>query len=117
MDTPNTTVYEALKTLITEAGVKSVGKPNQNVFTEFPAITYRIADNHNTLDLDNEIASQTVEVVVDIWSDKSMGATDLLPLVEAKLRPLFYNCVFSSEVPNPTEDVYHVTARFRAVNV
>lgn len=117
METPNTIVYEKLKELVTSQDVQSVGKPNRNVFSAFPAVTYMIANNSVTRDLDNEIASQNIEVVIDIYDDKSVHATDVLVLVEAKMRELDYSLIFSADVPNPTEDIYHITARFQAMNV
>lgn len=114
MQTPNVAVYEKLSTI---DGVASVGRTNQNVFTDFPALTYMVVLNQLNRDLDNEIAGQTIEVVVDIWSETSVGASDLLVEVEAKMRELDYTLVFSGDVPNPNEEIYHITSRFRTVNV
>lgn len=114
METPNIAVYNQLMTI---AGVESVGKPNQNVFTTLPALTYTVPLNQVTRDLDNDIASQNIEVIIDIWTETSVGGCDLLVIVESKMRELGYNLDFSGEVPNPTEDVYHTTTRFRLNNV
>jgi hypothetical protein len=114
METPNQTVYDALKTI---TGVASVGVASQNVFPEFPALTYMVVNNSVERDLDNEISGQTIEVVVDIWTQQSVKASDLLVLVEAKMRSLDYTLVFSGDVPNPNDKIYHITSRFRTVNV
>lgn len=114
METPNQAVYNALKTI---PGVASVGVVEQNVFPDFPALTYTVVNNSVDRDLDNTIAGQTIEVVVDIWTQKSVQASDLLVLVEAKMRSLDYTLDFSSDVPNPNEKIYHVTSRFRTANV
>lgn len=114
MQTPNVDIYNQLNTI---SGVASVGRTNQNVFVDFPALTYMVVQNQIERDLDNEIAGQTIEVVVDIWSETSVGASDLLVEVEAKMRELDYTLTFSGDVPNPNEDIYHMTSRFRRVNV
>jgi len=114
METPNQTVYNQLKTI---SNVASVGVVNQNVFTAFPALTYTVVNISLERDLDNDIASQDFEVVIDIWTDKSVRATELLVEVEAKMRALDYNLDFSGEVPNPQKDIYHITSRFRKANV
>lgn len=114
MDTPNQTVYEALFAI---DGVEEVGKPSRNVFTTFPALTYAVSQNQVNRDLNNEIASQNVEVNVDIWHDSSVGATALLTKVEEAMRGLSFNLDFSSEVPNPDPNVFHISTRFRATNV
>jgi len=114
VDTPNQAVYNKLKEI---EGVASVGKPTQNVFTEFPSITYFVSQNAVKRDLDNEIIAQDFAVTIDIWHDESVGATDLLVLVEAKMRELGFNLDFSTEVPNPTDDIYHINARFSAPNM
>ena len=114
METPNQKVYNALMTI---TGVASVGVAQQNVFPEFPALTYMVVNNSLDRDLDNQIGGQTIEVVVDIWTQKIVTASDMLVLVEAKMRELDYTLVFSGDVPNPNDKIYHITSRFRTANV
>lgn len=114
MDTPNTAIYNAL---LTVTGVKKVAKPSSNVFTELPTLTYSVQNNVAQRNLNNEIVSQNQVCTIDIWSATSTGATDILVLVEAKMRELFFNLDFSGEIPNPNNDVYHISCRFSATNV
>lgn len=114
METPNQAVYTKLLEI---NDVDHVGKANNNVFTSFPAITYMVVNNSLERDLENTIASQLFEVVIDIWTDKSVRASDLLVEVEAKMRELDYNLDFSGDVPNPDKNIYHITSRFRRANV
>ncbi len=115
MITPNTVIFEALKTI---DGVASVAKPSSNVFAELPVLTYSVSNNQvNGRTLENEIIAQNVECTIDIWTEKSVEATELLVQVEAVMRALFYNLEFAGEMPNPNNDVYHISCRFRATNV
>lgn len=114
LQTPNQEVYTALSTI---ANVASVGVVNQNVFADFPALTYTVVNIDIERDMDNTIAGQTFEVVIDIWTEQSVRATELLVEVEEKMRALDYNLDFSGQVPNPQKDIYHITSRFRKANV
>lgn len=113
MDTIKTTVFNALKTI---DGVQ-VTQEYQNVFAEFPAITFRIASNRVNRDLDGNIVSQTAEVAVDLWHESSVGNDDLLVEVEQKMRSLNYELIFQTDVPNPDEQTYHTSTRFRIENL
>ena len=76
---PKQDIYEKLQ----ETGV-TVLQGAQETYPETPAITYTISDNSTDLDLDNEIASQSIIVSVDIWTDTSMEASALLNACEKR---------------------------------
>ena len=92
-----------------------VAQGSQAVFAQVPAITFRADDNNVSLDLDNQIASQAITAVVDIWADDSPTASDILSGVEEKMRGIGYRLSFSMDVPSPEGSLYHITTRFETV--
>ena len=89
-----------------------VTQSSQNIFNTVPAITYSIQGNSADYDLDNEIASQSILVSVDIWTDDSKTASSILAQVEAKMRELLYRLNTSLDVPSPEGALYHINATF-----
>ena len=87
----------------------------QTEFAETPAITFRIGNNDPTYDLDAEIAKQDVVAVVDIWTDESTTASDILSEVEAAMKAIGYLMSYSTDVPAPEGALNHVTTRFTAI--
>lgn len=81
------------------------------VFNELPAIIFKINNNSITTDLDNNILSQDIEVIIDIYADDSITASNVLSETEEILRDDLYNMTFSSDIPN-VSSVYHINARF-----
>lgn len=110
MHLPKQEIYQALNTL----GYTTV-QGAQSVFNEAPAITFRIADNSTNLDLDNEIASQDIVAVVDIFADDSPTASGILSQAEAKMRSIGYRLSYSADVPSPEGALYHINSRFEAI--
>lgn len=108
---PKQEIYEGLSSLgyFTLQGAQAVFADE-----EVPAITFRIDDNAVELDLDNEIASQTVQVVVDIWADDSVQASTMLQETEEVMRGINYRLEYSADVPQPQGCLYHITCRFIA---
>lgn len=89
-----------------------VSRSSNNVFSEVPAITYRIGGNENGYYLENDIASQRVTCVVDIWTEDSVTASSILVEVEAKMRELKYRLTNSLDVDSPKGALYHINATF-----
>ena len=58
---PKQDIYEKLQ----ETGV-TVLQSAQETYPETPAITFSVSDNSTELDLDNEIASQSIIITIDI---------------------------------------------------
>lgn len=109
MFTPKSEIYAKLNTLgyYCHQGAQAVFADN-----EVPAITFRIDNNSVNLDLDNEIASQDVEAVVDIWADDSVTASSILSSVEGAMREIGYRMTYSADVPSPEGCLFHINCRF-----
>jgi len=110
MELPKAEIFSALAALGYECRQGS-----QAVFANPPAITFYVANNSVDLDLDNEISSQEVTVVVDIFADDSPTASRILSEVEIAMRNLGYRLSFSADVPSPEGALYHITTRFDGV--
>ena len=94
-----------------ETGV-TVLQSAQETYPNPPAITFSISDNATELDLDNEISSQSIIAVVDIWTDTSMEASALLNASEILMRELGYRLTYSADVPRPEGALHHINCRF-----
>lgn len=110
MHLPKPAVYAALDSI---ANV-TVLQGSQKTIVEVPAITFFISDNAVELNLSNEINSQAVQVVVDIWASNSSNADSLLSQVETKMRELGYRLSYTADIPDP-ENICHVTTRFDGI--
>jgi hypothetical protein len=104
---PKTDVYNILKSLN-----YYVSQSQPSVFTDLPAITFYVGNNTVDTDLDNNIASQDVEIVIDIWAEDSVTASNVLSQVEEQMRLNLYSMSFSSDVPN-IGNLYHINTRFK----
>jgi hypothetical protein len=87
----------------------------QTQFAETPAITFRLGNNSVNTDLDNEIVSQDIVAVVDIWADDSPTASGILAEVEEALRAIGYRLSYSADVPSPEGALYHINTRFETI--
>lgn len=94
-----------------ETGV-TVLQSAQETYPNPPAITFSISDNATELDLNNEISSQSIIAVVDIWTDTSMEASALLNASEILMRELGYRLTYSADVPRPEGALHHINCRF-----
>ena len=81
------------------------------VFNELPVLVFQVIGNSNELFLDNTIATQSIDVQIDIWADSSVEASNLLSQVEEKMRSDFYNLNYSADVPN-NGNIFHIVTRF-----
>ena len=94
-----------------ETGV-TVLQSAQETYPNPPEITFSISDNATELNLDNEISSQSIIAVVDIWTDTSMEASALLNASEILMRELGYRMTYSADVPRPEGALHHINCRF-----
>lgn len=104
-----------LKNKLCELTQYDVMQSSNAEFTSFPLITFYVADNEINYTLDNEIASQRIEAIVDLWAEDSETLTQMLKDVESKLRTIFYKLTFSNDVPNIDNKVLHMTTRFEKI--
>lgn len=104
---PKSDIYKNLKTLN-----YPVAQTSQNIFNEFPNITFEILDNNVFLFLDNSIAYQEMSVKIDIWSESSVEASKILSQVEEIMRKDGYKLGFSGDVPNMDKSIFHISTRF-----
>ena len=104
---PKIEVYNLLKELNYD-----VMQNSQNVFNSFPTITFEILDNNISLFLDNSISYQDITVKIDIWSESSVEASEILKKVELKMREEHYRMIFSGDIPNVDKSIFHVSTKF-----
>lgn len=103
---PKQDVYEILQSL-----GYTVTQTQQTIFNTLPTIVFRVSDNSIETDLNNEIAYQNIEVIIDIWADTSVEASRVLSEVEEILRNQLWKMTYSADVPN-TGDIFHIVSRF-----
>lgn len=104
---PKSDIYKSLKKLN-----YYVSQSMPSEFTNLPAIIFSIGNNSIDSDLDNNILSQDIEVIIDIWAEESISASKVLSEVEEVMRENYYSMSFSSDVPN-IGNLYHINNRFR----
>ena len=90
----------------------TISQSSEAVFNELPAITFRVGDNSVNLDLDNEIVYQDIVIIIDIWAEESLKASNMLSEIEALMRQNGYKLNFSADVPNVDKNIYHISTRF-----
>lgn len=103
---PKKDVYNTLKSLKV-----SVSQTQPTTFNELPFINFEVTNNRADLFLNNTIASQSIEVKVDIWANSSVEASNLLSQVEEVMRNDLYQLTFSADIPN-TGNIFHISTRF-----
>lgn len=103
---PKTDVYNILKELN-----YYVSQTQPSEFNDLPAIIFKVGNNTIDTDLDNNIISQDIEIIVDIWAEDSLTASKVLSEVEEIMRLNLYNMTYSNDVPN-TGNLYHIYNRF-----
>lgn len=106
---PKKDVYDSLKELN-----YFVSQTQPPTFNELPAIIFSVGSNAINTDLDNNILSQDLEIVIDIWAEDSVTASNVLSQVEEKMRLNLYNMSFSNDVPN-IGNLYHIATRFTKI--
>lgn len=109
---PKADIFSMLKDLKTIP--YDVKQSSQNVFSNLPAVTYRVSTNKIQLDLDSEINSQDIEIIIDIWSEDSVTASNVLSDVERIMRLSDYRLDFSADIIDPN-GLFHITSRFKAI--
>lgn len=110
MDTLKTTIYATLSTL---EGV-DVSQEQQSVFNTLPAVTFNVSNNVVNRDLSGAILSQDAEIKLDVWGKTSTETSEVLGRAEAALRAIGYQLAFTQDVPNPDDEIFHTTTRFRS---
>lgn len=107
------TLKVEINTLLSNLGHEVV-QGSQTVFNDLPTITFNIGNNRPQLDLDGNILSQEVEVLIDIWADTSTAASSILVEVEEAMREAGYKLNYAADVPN-VSDIFHTATRYIAV--
>ena len=103
---PKTDVFNSLKTLN-----YFVSQTQPPIFADLPAIIFSVGNNAVSTDLDGEIASQDIEIMIDIWAEDSVTASTVLSQVEELMRSNLYIMSFSNDVPN-VSNLHHIACRF-----
>ena len=107
MELPKKDVFNILSTLS-----YTLSQSSEAVFNELPTLTFRVGNNSVNLDLDNEILCQDIEIIIDIWAEDSVTASNMLNEVEALMRQHGYKLNFSADVPNVDKNLNHISTRF-----
>lgn len=89
-----------------------VGQNQPNKLKELPSIIFKCSNNAVNLDLDNEILSQDLTIVIDIYAKTSSEATRILAEVECKMRENYYHMPFSSDEVPSNVGISRINARF-----
>lgn len=108
---PKSDIYSSLKDLTYQDKAIYVSQTQPPVFNDLPAIIFKVADNTPIYDLDNNILSQDLEVQIDIWTEDSVTASNILSLVEETMRSNLYTMSYSNDVPN-IGNLFHIVTRF-----
>ena len=103
---PKTDIYNGLKTL-----GYYVSQTQPAIFTDLPVIVFNVGNNAVSTDLDGNIASQDIEIQLDIWAEDSVTASTVLSQVEELMRSNLYIMSYSNDVPN-VSNLYHTVCRF-----
>lgn len=103
---PKTDIFNSLKTLN-----YFVSQSQPPIFTDLPAVIFGVSNNAVSTDLDGEIASQDIEIMIDIWAEDSVTASTVLSQVEELMRSKQYIMSFSNDVPN-VSNLHHIACRF-----
>ena len=106
---PKSDIYNSLKQLN-----YYVSQTQPATFNDLPAIIFSIGNNALEYDLDNNIVSQELEVIVDIWAEDSVTASKVLSQVEEIMRLNLYKMSYSNDVPN-NGNLYHILNRFTKI--
>lgn len=106
---PKSDVYNSLKQLN-----YYVSQTQPATFNELPAIIFSVGNNALDYDLDNNIISQDLEIVIDIWAEDSVKASKVLSQVEEIMRLNLYKMSFSNDVPN-NGNLFHIVNRFTKI--
>lgn len=89
-----------------------VSQRQPNKFKELPSIIFKCSNNAINLDLDNEISSQDLIIIIDIYANKSSEATKILAEVESKMRENYYRMTFSSDEVPSNSGISRINTRF-----
>ena len=106
---PKADIYTSLNTLN-----YYVSQTQPPVFNDLPAIVFTVGNNSVNLDLDNDISSQDIEIIIDIWAEDSVTASTVLSQVEEKMREIGYKMSFSNDIPN-IGNLFHINSRFTTI--
>lgn len=106
---PKSDVYNSLKQLN-----YYVSQTQPATFNDLPAIIYSVGNNALEYDLDNNIISQELEIIVDVWAEDSVTASKVLSQVEEIMRLNLYKMSFSNDVPN-SGNLFHIVNRFTKI--
>lgn len=106
---PKSDIYNSLKQLN-----YYVSQTQPATFNDLPAIIFSVGNNALEYDLDNNIVSQELEIIVDIWAEDSVTASKVLSQVEEIMRLNLYKMSFSNDVPN-NGNLYHILNRFTKI--
>ena len=105
---PKSDVYNILKSINSNY---YVSQTQPATFNELPAIIFSVGNNSINTDLNNTILSQDIEIIIDIWAEDSITASNVLSQVEEAMRLNLYNMSYSNDVPN-IGNLYHIYSRF-----
>ena len=83
--------------------------------TELPAIIFKCANNAINPDLDNNIATQDITIIIDIYAKTSSECTSVFEQVELIMRNNLYHATFSSDEVPARPGMSRINARFEKI--
>lgn len=104
---PKEEVYNILKKL-----PYWVSQREPDRLRELPSIIFKCGNNTINPDLDNEILSQDLLIIIDIYAKTSSEATKVLEEVEKIMRDNLYRMSFSSDEVPSQSGIVRINARF-----
>ena len=103
---------EEVMTILSSLGYEVV-QTSQNVFNDFPVITFYVEDNQNKYSLDKQLIDQDITVSVNIWAEDSVKASEILEQVEKVMREHGYYMTMWNDIPNIDKSIFHIACRIK----
>ncbi|MDD4410835.1 MAG: hypothetical protein PHE32_03980 [Candidatus Shapirobacteria bacterium] len=103
-------IYDCLKAIDNSYNVIQA---SDNVFSQFPSITYFIENDYKT-DHDNEVFGK-INLVIDIWAEKSTDCYSIFQKIVTALDGIGYQLSSSADVPNQDTTIYHLNSQFATI--
>lgn len=92
-----------------------VSQTEPEKLTELPAVIFKCANNAINPDLDNDIDTQDIAIIIDIYAKKSSDCTNLFEQVEQIMRNNLYRATFSSDEVPARPGMKRINARFEKI--
>lgn len=89
-----------------------VSQREPDKLTEMPSIIFKCGNNSVNPDLDNQISTQDLTIIIDIYAKTSSQCSSILEEVESLMRANYYHMTFSSDEVPSRKGICRINARF-----